>query len=154
MVQPGLQFVFEIQIDVTGGKLLELGATAKGVKKIVPILGGQFEGPEIKGVIVPGGYDWQLIRHDGVAEVEARYILKTDDDVLITIFNKGLRHGTPEAMQRIADGELADPKNYYFRTAPVFETTAGKYDWLNRNIFLANGIRKPDQVLIQVWMVL
>src|SRR6185437_2471156 len=98
MVQPGLQFVFEIQVDVTPGKLLELGATARGVKKIVPILGGQFEGSGIKGSIMPGGYDWQLIRHDGVAEVDARYVLKTDDDVLITITNKGLRHGTREAM--------------------------------------------------------
>jgi len=154
MVQPGLQFVFEIQVDVTPGKLLELGATARGVKKIVPILGGQFEGSGIKGSIMPGGYDWQLIRHDGVAEVDARYVLKTDDDVLITITNKGLRHGTREAMQRIADGQLVEQTEYYFRTAPVFETAPDKYNWLNRNIFIANGVRKPDQVLIQVWMVL
>lgn len=154
MTQPGLQFVFEIRIAVTGGKLLELGTTARGVKKIVPITGGQFEGPGIKGTILPGGYDWQLVRADGVSEIEARYILKTDDDVLITIINKGLRHGTPEAMRRIANGELAAPSKYYFRTSPVFETSAAKYDWLNRNIFVANGIRKPDQVLIAVWMVL
>jgi hypothetical protein len=154
MVRPELQFVFEIQADVTPGKLLELGATAKGVKKIVPILGGQFEGPGIKGIIMPGGYDWQLIRHDAVTEVEARYVLKTNDDVLITIINKGLRQGTLEAMQRIADGESVEPTEYYFRTAPYFETTPGKYDWLNRNIFIANGVRKPNYVLIQVWMVL
>jgi Protein of unknown function (DUF3237) len=62
MIQPNLQFVFEIQIDVGGGKLLEVGATTKGIKKIVPILGGRFVGPGIEGVILPGGFDWQLIR--------------------------------------------------------------------------------------------
>jgi hypothetical protein len=153
MTPPGLKFVFEIKIGVTPGKLPEMGPTAKGLKKIVPVLGGTFEGPEIKGDIMPGGYDWQLIRSDGVTEIEARYVFQTDDGVLITIVNKGLRHGTPEAMRRIAVGELADPSTYYFRTAPVFETSSPKYDWLNRGIFIANGIRKPNEVLIQVWMV-
>jgi hypothetical protein len=154
MKQPGLQFVFEIRINVTPGKLQELGAVAKGVKKIVPILGGTFEGPGIKGTILPGGYDWQFVRPDGVAEMDARYVLKTDDHVLITVVNRCLRHGSPQAMQKIADGELAEPSEYYFRTTPIFETATFKYDWLNRNIFIANGIRTPDQVLIQVWQVL
>ncbi|HEY2581589.1 MAG TPA: DUF3237 domain-containing protein [Mucilaginibacter sp.] len=154
MEQPGLQFAFEIRVNVTPGKLLELGWTAKGVRKIVPILGGEFEGPGIKGTIMPGGYDWQLIRKDGVAEIEARYVLKTDDDVLFTIVNTGLRHGPPETMKRIANGELVHPSEYYFRSIPIFETSSDKYDWLNRNVFIANGIRKPEQVLIQVWMVL
>ena len=139
MGQPGLQFVFEIRVEVTPGKLLELGKTAKGTRKIVPILGGIFEGPEIRGIILPGGYDWQLARTDGVSEVEARYVLKTDDDVLITIINKGLRYGTPDAMQKIANGELASSSEYYFRCAPVFETVAGKYDWLNGISLLRTG---------------
>lgn len=154
MEQPGLKFVLEISIGVTPGKLLELGPVGKGIRKVVPLLGGTFEGPGIKGTILPGGYDWQFVRPDGVTEMDARYVLKTDDDVLITIVNRCLRHGTPEAMQKIANGELADPSEYYFRTAPIFETASAKYDWLNRHIFIANGIRKPDQVQIQVWQVL
>jgi len=154
MEQPGLQFVFEIRIEVTPGKLLEMGDVAKRVKKIVPILGGHFEGPGIKGTILPGGYDWQFVRPDGVTEMDARYVLKTDDKVLITVVNRCLRHGSPEAMRKIADGELADPSAYYFRTSPVFETASAKYDRLNRHIFVANGIRKPDEVIIQVWQVL
>ena len=154
MEQPVLQFVFEIRVDVAGGKLPELGKTAKGIRKMVPILNGEFEGPEIKGVVLPAGCDWQLIRNDGITEVEARYLLRTDDDALITIINKGLRHGTPDAMQRIANGELAPPSEYYFRTAPIFETSSDRYDWLNRHIFIANGIRTPDQVFIHVWKVL
>lgn len=117
-------------------------------------MGGQFEGPGIRGAILPGGYDWQFVRPDGVTEMDARYVLKTDDEVLITAVNRCLRHGTPMAMQKIADGELADPSEYYFRTTPVFETASARYDWLNRHIFIANGIRTPSQVLIQVWQVL
>lgn len=154
MEQPRLQFVFELRIDVTAGKLQELGAVGKGVKKVVPILGGEFDGPGIKGAILSGGYDWQFVRPDGVTEMDARYVLKTDDDVLITVVNRCLRHGTPEAMQKIANGDLADPSEYYFRTTPVFETADGKYDWLNRHIFIANGVRTPDRVLIQVLQVL
>jgi uncharacterized protein DUF3237 len=151
MDNPGFEFAFEIRAEVSGGKLLELGNTPKGLRKIVPILGGTFEGPNIRGIILPGGYDWQLIRSDGVAEIEARYVLKTDDDALITIVNTGLRHGPPEVMQKIADGKEVDPHEYYFRSIPVFETSAPQYDWLTRHIFVANGIRKLTRVLIQVW---
>lgn len=154
MEQPRLQFTFEIAVDVTPGKLLVSGKTAKGIRKIVPILGGQFEGPGIKGTVLSGGYDWQLIRADGVAEMDARFMLQTDDNVLITVVNRCLRHGTPEAMQKIAEGQFAEPSDYYFRTSPIFETSSPRYDWLNRHIFIATGIRRPDQVLIQIWQVL
>jgi hypothetical protein len=154
MEQPLLEFAFEIRADVTGGKIPEVGATAKGMKRAVPIIGGTFEGPDIKGSIVPGGYDWQLVRTDGTTELEARYLLKTDDNVLITIVNAGLRHGSKDAMQRMADGKEVPPGEYYFRTTPRFEVGSGKYDWLANHIFIANGIRKPEQVLIQIWKVL
>ena len=154
MQQPQLEFSFEIRVDVTAGRIQELGNTPKGIRKIVPILGGSFEGPDIRGTIIPGGYDWQLIRSDNVAEIEARYVLKTDDNALITIVNTGLRHGPKDVMQRIAIGEAVEPSEYYFRSAPVFETGEPRYEWLAKNIFIATGIRKPSQVLIQVWKVL
>ena len=131
-----------------------MGVTTRGIRKIVPITGGSFEGPEIKGTIIPGGYDWQLLRTDGVAEIEARYVLKTHDDSLITIVNKGLRHGPSDVMQRLAKGENVDPSLYYFRSIPFFETSQTKYDWLMKNIFLASGIREPELVIIRVWKVL
>lgn len=152
MEQPGLEFCFRISVDVTGG-IQEVGKTAKGIRKIVPITGGSFEGPNIKGKIVAGGYDWQLLRADDVVEIDARYMLQTDDGDLITLMNTGLRHGPPEVMQRLAKGEDVDASEYYFRSIPVFETGNPKYEWLMRSVFIATGIRKPKQVLIDVWRV-
>jgi hypothetical protein len=147
-----LEFAFELKVQVSQPQ--ELGATAKGIRKMVPIIGGSFEGPAMKGAIVPGGYDWQLIRSDGVAEIDARYVLKTDDGVLITIVNKGLRHGPKEVMERVAKGEVVDPSQYYFRSIPFFETSEAKYNWLTRYMFLASGIREPEVVVIRVWKIL
>ena len=152
MEYPELEFAFELKVQVSPPQ--EMGVTAKGTRKIIPITGGSFEGPGIKGTIMPGGYDWQLIRTDGVAEVEARYVLKTDDGALITIVNKGLRHGPAEVIQRLAKGEIIDPSLYYFRSIPFFETSEEKYNWLIKNMFLASGIREPDLVIIRVWKVL
>jgi hypothetical protein len=151
MEKPFLEFCFRISIDVTG--IQELGKTAKGTRKVVPITGGSFEGPNIKGV-VSGGYDWQLLRADEVVEIDARYMLQTEDGDLITIINTGLRHGPPEVMQRLAKGEDVDASAYYFRSIPVFETGNPRYDWLMRSVFIANGIRKAKQVLIDVWRVM
>ena len=151
MEQPALEFSFRISVDVTG--IQELGKTPKGIRKVVPITGGTFEGPNIKGKVVAGGYDWQLLRSDEVVEIDARYLLQTDDGDLITLMNTGLRHGPPEVMQRLARGEEVDASEYYFRSIPVFETGNPKYDWLMRSVFIATGIRKPKQVLIDVWRV-
>ena len=89
-----------------------------------------------------------------MTEVEARYLLKTDDGTLITIVNQGLRHGPAAVMQRLARGEIVSPADYYFRSVPVFETANPAYAWLMKSVFVATGIRQPDQVLIQVYTVL
>ena len=142
MLTPDLQFVFELRIDVEAGKMLEVGATGKGLRRVIPILAGDFEGPAIKGIVLPGGYDWQLLRADGVAEIDARYLLQTDDCVLITIINQGLRHGATDIMQKLSNGEEVGSDQYYFRTAPVFESSDSRYDWLTKSIFIANGYSK------------
>lgn len=152
MEPPKLEFVFELRVLVSA--VQEMGETTKGVRRIIPITGGSFAGPQINGTIVPGGYDWQLIRSDGVAEVEARYVLRTDDKALITIVNTGLRHGPAVVMQQMARGEDVEPSLYYFRSIPYFETGEPRYGWLTNSIFLANGIRKPTEVIIQIWKVL
>jgi hypothetical protein len=147
-----LEFAFELRVEVSAIQVM--GDTPKGNRRMIPITGGTFEGKNIKGTVQPGGYDWQIIRTDGVAELDARYVLVTDDGVLITIVNQGLRHGKPEVMQRLADGKDVNPSEYYFRSIPVFETVDPKYTWLTRSIFVATGIRKPDKVLIQVYRVI
>lgn len=147
-----LDFAFEIAVTI--GPAQELGDTAHGRRRIIPITGGRFEGPNLSGVVLPGGADWQLVRPDGVAEIEARYTLQTHDGVQILITNRGLRHGPPEVMRRLAAGEPVKPEEYYFRTIPQFELKTGTpYDWLTRSLFVATGSRFPERVLIGVWRV-
>ena len=150
---PQLEFAFEIKIEVDAGKGLEAGNTPKGFRRMIPITGGSFEGPNIKGEVMPGGYDFQLLRNDNVMEIDARYVLQTDDCV-ITIVNRGLRHADVEVMQQMANGIEVSPSLYYFRSVPQFETGSKKYDWLNKTVFVANGIRKPAEVIISVFKIL
>ena len=152
MQQPALEFAFRISVDLTAG-IQEVGNAGKGIRKVVPITGGTFEGPNINGKVLPGGYDWQLLRADGIVEIDARYLLQTDDGDLITITNTGLRHGPPEVMQRLTKGEEVDASEYYFRSIPLFETGNPKYAWLMNAVFIATGTRKPKQVFIDVWRV-
>lgn len=149
---PGLEFICELQVTVDPA--LVVGETMHGTRRIIPITGGTFSGPKLKGTIVNGGADWQLVHPNGVAELNALYTLKTDDGTLIYINNRGMRSATPETAQRIANGESVNPDDYYFRAAPSFEAPPGKYDWLNRALFISKGIRAPKGVTIQVWQVL
>ena len=150
----GPQLEFAFSATITLGNVQDVGLTPHGRRRIIPITGGTFEGPAIKGTVEPGGADWQIIRTDNVAELDAQYTLKTDDGVLIYIRNKGYRHGPAEVLQRLAKGEAVDPKEYYFRTTTVFETASEKYNYLNKFIYIASGERKKDSVLIHFYKVL
>ncbi|MFN4145465.1 MAG: DUF3237 domain-containing protein [Runella sp.] len=147
-----------LSITATLGTVQDFGLTAHGHRRFVPIVGGEFsgdfpEGSSFGGKILAGGGDWQVLRPDGVTEVEARYTLQTHDGTLILITNRGYRHGPPEVMRRLAAGENVPPDAYYFRTVPVFEVISGKYDWLMRTVFVASGERHATEVVIQVWAV-
>jgi Protein of unknown function (DUF3237) len=152
METPVLEFVCELKIKLKAP--IVVGDTPHGLRRIIGITGGTFEGPKMKGEILDGGADWQIVRKDGVAELEAHYQIKTDDGVVIYIKNVGLRVATPEVAARIGRGEAVSPSEYYFRAVPKFEAPAGKYEWLNNAIFICKGIRNPDNVTIQVWKVL
>lgn len=144
-----MEFVFEATVTVA--RPLEVGETPLGRRRVIHITGGRFAGPRLKGIVVPGGADWQIIRPDGVTELMAMYELKTDDGTLIHVANRGLRHGPAEVMQRLLRGEDVDPASYYFRTVPVFEAPAGPHDWLNRSIFVATGARSANEVKVRVF---
>lgn len=150
--EPKLEFIFEAK--VTLDPVQELGITTYGKRRIIPITGGTFEGPLMRGVIVPGGADWQTVRTDGSADLEARYTLKTDDGVLIYIQNKGVRHAKPEVLARMAKGEKVDPSEYYMRTAATFEVAEGKYAWLTKAVVVSTGARMSDHVLLKFYRVL
>jgi len=150
-MKPDLQLLFEVHatLDAT----VVVGETPVGLKRVVPILGGTFSGPEIRGTIVPGGADWQHVRADSVTVVEARYLLRTDDDVLIEVHNRGIRHGPAETMKRLAAGESVDPSEYYFRATPVLTAPAGKYDWLNRTLFVCTGARYATAITLWIYRI-
>jgi len=108
----------------------------------------------MKGVILSGGIDWQLVRADKVTEIEAHYVLKTDDGVLIRVINRGFRYGPPAVMQRLAASESVDPSEYYFRAAPIMEAPNGRYDFLNCALFVSTGERYPDRVVLHFFEIL
>jgi hypothetical protein len=149
---PPLEFVFAA--DVSVDRPLELGDVAKGSRRIVPITGGEFSGPDMRGTVVPGGADFQVLRDDGVAELEARYTLRTDDGALIYVRNHALRHGPPEVMAALAGGRRVAPDSYYFRGATFFETSAARYAWLTRHIVVCTGQREPAGVKLKFYKVL
>src|SRR5262249_20581012 len=121
-----------MQIEV--GAAQRIGAVPHGTRVTAPIAGGHFEGPRVRGTVLPGAGDWTLLRSDGVLELDLRVTLETDDGALIHMSSFGLRHGPPDVIAALARGETVDPSSYYFRTTPRFETGRPKYAFLNRLI--------------------
>ena len=146
---PRLTLAFEARVQV--GPPMEVGDVAHGRRRIVPILGGTFEGPGIKGTVRSGGADWQIIRPDGFSELDTRYTLETDKGQIIYVQNAGIRHASPELMKRLLAGELVDPSLVYFRTVATFETAAPELQWLTKAIFVGTGQRYPSDVRVQFW---
>lgn len=148
-----LQLVPLLRAEILLAPAQELGDTPRGRRRIIPITGGTFAGERLAGRVLPGGADWQVIRSDGVAELEARYTLETSDGALIYVRNDGYRHGPPEVLRRIAAGEAVDPSLYYMRTTPRFETADARYAWLNRTVCVATGARLAAAVALEVFEV-
>jgi len=147
-----LQALFKADIELAPAQ--ELGAGPLGRRRIIAITGGRFFGERLSGRVRPGGADWQVIRADGVAELDARYTLETADGALVYVRNRGYRHGPAEVLKRLAEGENIDPAQYYMRTTPLFETGDERYAWLNRIVCVASGARRPAVVELEVFEVL
>jgi hypothetical protein len=146
---PRLTLAIEAHVQL--GTPIEVGQVARGRRRIVPIVGGTFEGSGLKGKVLNNGADWQIIRADGFAELDTRYGLETDKGQVIYVQNAGMRHAAPEIMQKLLAGEIVDPKLVYFRTVPTFETSAPELQWLTRSIFVGTGERYPTEVVIRFW---
>ena len=121
----------------------KLGTVPHGIRSIVPVTGGDFEGPRLRGKVLPGGGDWLLLRPDGVLELDLRITLETDDHALIYMTFQGLRHGPVDAIAALGRGEVVDPARYYFRTLPRFETSTETYAFLNRIVAVGVGEARP-----------
>jgi hypothetical protein len=149
-----LRSEFLFTFSVTVAQFVDVGQTPFGTRHLDMLGAGTFEGPRLRGEVLPGGLDQKLVRADGAMTPNVRLILRTDDNALIHMYYTGVRHGSPEVMRRIAEGEMVDPSEYYLRSAPFFETASPKYDWLNRIVAVGVGRRLPDKGQYDVFEIL
>ena len=110
-------------------------------------------GPRLSGRILPLGADWQTVFADGLAELDTRYAMETAEGALIEIVNKGVRHGPPDIMARLAKGETVDPGSYYFRTTARLESGDPRYAWVNHLILVGSGARGASGVEMHLFAV-
>lgn len=149
---PRLEFLMHLAVDV--GEVVSMGEGPLGERRVVGILGGRFEGPELRGEVLSGGADWQIARKDGVLDLDARYALKEEGGGLVRVVSQGYRHGPGEVLAALARGEEVDPEKYFFRTIMRFETGAPYLEWLNRTIAVAAAERKARKVLLRAYKLL
>ena len=146
------RYVFTITARI--GPVTSAGEIGHGVRRIIPIVGGEVKGDGINGKVCAFGADFQIIRPNELIELEAKYAIEIDDGAVIYIENKGIRFGPVDLLQKLKRGEPVDPKLIYFRTVPKFETGSEKYRWLMENLFVGSAARHADRVVIDVHQVL
>jgi hypothetical protein len=149
---PRLTLLYRLEAEL--GPPLDLGDTAQGHRRIVPLIGGTFSGPEIGGTLVPGASaDWQTVLPDGTALGDIRYTLQTDSGALLYVQSRGVRHGSAEVLGRLASGEEVDARDYVFRTSTQIETASLDLDWLNTGVFISVAGRRQAGVTYATYLV-
>ncbi len=128
-----------LDLDVDFADIQTIGATVQGRRRIAPIRGGRFGGARIRGVVLPGGADWVLVRPDGQIMIDVRITLKTDDSALIYCTYQGLFKAAPDALARFARGQPLGEDEYQLRTQVRFETGVAAYAWLNDMLAIGVG---------------
>ena len=149
---PVLEHVCDLSVDLD--PIREMGPGRAGHRRIIPIIGGTVRGPKLAGRILNLGADWQTIFASDVAELDTRYAMETEDGALIEIINYGLRHGPPEVIKAIAEGQEVAPDSYYMRTHARLETGDPRYEWVNRTLFLGVGARSRQSVAVRLYAIL
>jgi hypothetical protein len=149
---PSLKRVY--RLEATLGGPLDLGHVAQGHRRIVPLTGGTFTGPELNGTLLPGvSADWQTVLPDGTALGDIRYTLRTDDGALLYVQSRGVRHGSLEVLARLGRGDDVDASEYTFRTSTQIETAAADLDWLNKGVFIGVAGRQAERVIYETYLV-
>ena len=148
---PPLEHVCDLVVELS--RPHEMGECATGSRRIIPIVGGTASGPLLQGRILPVGADWQTVRADGVAALDARYAIETADGAVIEVVSQGIRDASPEVAARIAAGEAVEPAEYYMRTAIRLESGNASYEWVNRSLFIAAGGKAGSTVRLSVCRV-
>ncbi|MBT2411357.1 DUF3237 domain-containing protein [Streptomyces sp. ISL-12] len=148
---PPLTFFAHLSVRVAAP--YDLGEAPDGHRRLVPLTGGSFEGPEVRGTVLPGGADHQVLRTATLTELDARYALETDRGERIAVHNTGIRSGRPEDIAALVRGEEVAPERIHFRSHPRLTTAAGRLAWLNERLFVATGERRPDSVELDVFLL-
>ena len=149
--QPSLEHVCDL--DVQLDPIREMGGGRAGQRRIIPIVGGSVSGPALSGRVLSLGADWQTVYADGMAELDTRYAIETNDGATIEIINYGYRHGPTDVLQALAQGEAVSPDRYYMRTHARLETGDERYNWVNRTLFTGVGARQSQSVLIRLYAI-
>ena len=144
MPYPVLELVCEIDVEL--GPIREMGHGRGGTRRIIPIIGGTVTGPKLNGRLLNVGADWQTIFASGLAELDTRYAMETNDGAVIEIINYGYRHGPQDVLEAVARGDTVDPASYYMRTHARLETGDTRYDWVNQTLFVGTGARLSSAV--------
>jgi hypothetical protein len=147
-----LEFMGKFHVEV--GPITSLGAGPLGERRMIEIVGGHFEGPELRGAVLGGGADWQIVRDDGVIDLDARYALREERGGVIRVLSQGYRHGPPEVLAALGRGENVDPSTYFFRSIMRFETGAPELAWLNKTIAVARAERRAREVVLHAYKLL
>ena len=151
--KPKLEHLARFNVNLEA-PIWELGATSDlGRRRIIPITSGSFEGKRLKGTILNNGADWQVVTAQGLAIIDTRYLLKTNDGALIYLQTKGFRYGPPEVMAEVAKGNPVDPAKYTFRLTMSFETADPRYTWLNRAIGVGSAMRLGAAVVYDAYLL-
>lgn len=149
-----LEFEFMMTLAAEVGEIVTMGAGPLGERRLISIMGGSFEGPGLRGAVLAGGNDWQVVRGDGVLDLDARYALREQGGAVIRVTSQGMRHGPADVLAALGRGEDVDPAKYFFRTAMRFETGDAKFAWLNRTMAVASAVRKARRVELTVYKLL
>lgn len=133
------EFIFEANLNCDSPRVV--GPGKYGQHQVIPINGGTFAGPRIRGEVLPGGAESQLIRADGVLELDAQYTIRAEDGAQVTMRNRGL-----------ANMAESDCNGVYVRTIPEFEAPAGgPHEWLNKWLFVGTlRVVSVSPILVQV----
>src|SRR3978361_1298284 len=143
---PQLETKYVFTITAKIADVTTAGDIGTGVRRIIPIIGGEVKGAGVNGKVLSFGADFQIIRPNELIELEATYAFETDDGAVCYVENKGMRFGPVELLQKLKRGEPVDPKLIYFRTVPRFETGHEKYRWLMENLFIGSAARPTAPV--------
>jgi hypothetical protein len=149
LVPPKLVHFADVSVKVAQPQ--EVGQTVRGLRRLIPILGGEASGHGWTARVLPGGADFQLLVSDRLAELDARYVMETDGGDMIYVQNRAVRSGPADLMARLVRGEPVDPAHIYFRCSPSFETASPALAWITERMFVGSGARHPDRVVMQFY---